>query len=67
MYTIFGSSDQETAQEQLKMIVSAGRRVIEDLKITNYRSDINKNWQVYIPTLTPVIGLFQKNKAKGGG
>ena len=67
MYTIFGSSDQETAQEQLKMIVSAGRRVFEDLKITNYRSDINKNWQVYIPTLTPVIELFQKNKAKGGG
>ena len=32
MYTIFGSSDQETAQEQLKMIVSAGRRVFEDLK-----------------------------------
>ena len=67
MYTIFGSSDQETAQEQLKMIVSAGRRVFEDLKITNYRSDINKNWQVYRPPLTPVIGLFQKNKAKGGG
>ena len=46
---ILGSSGQRTTQKQLKMIVSAGRKAFENLKLENYIFDVNKNYQVGIP------------------
>ena len=46
---ILGSSGQKITQKQLKMIVSPGRKVFENLKLQNYISDINKYCQVCIP------------------
>ena len=47
---ILGSFGQKTTQKQLKMMVSAGRKTFENLKLENYRQDINKNCQVCIPS-----------------
>ena len=44
---ILGSSGQKITQKQLKMIVSPGRKVFENLKLQNYISNINKYCQVY--------------------
>ena len=43
---ILESSGQKTTQKQLKMIVSDGRKTFENLKLENYRSDINKKVRV---------------------
>ena len=47
---ILGSFGQKTTQKQLKMMVSAGRKTFENLKLENYGQDINKNCQVCIPS-----------------
>ena len=43
---ILWSSGPKTTQKQIKMIVSARRKTFENLKLENYRSDINKKVRV---------------------
>ena len=43
---ILESSGQKTTQKQLKMIISAGRKTFENLKLENYRSNVNKKVRV---------------------
>ena len=44
-----GSSGQKTTQNQLKMIVSASRKIFENSKPEIYRSNINKKVRVEFP------------------
>ena len=47
---ILGSSGHKTTQIPLKMTaVSAGTETFENLKLNNYRSDINETCPVYVP------------------
>ena len=58
-------SGQKTTQKQIKMIVSAGRKVFENLKLENYISDINKNTK-YVYHLHTCHWIFpEKNKQVG--
>ena len=59
---ILGSSGQEITQKQPKMIVSAGRKTFENLKLENYISNINKNCQVWIPPEHLSFGYFRKKQ-----
>ena len=39
---------QKTAQEQPKIVLSAGMKTFEMSKLENYKSDINKTWPRYV-------------------
>ena len=39
---------QKTAQEQPKIVLSAGMKTFEMSKLENYKSDINKIWPRYV-------------------
>ena len=47
-YTL-GSFGQKNTPKLLEMIISAGRKASENLKLETYISNINKNCQVRIP------------------
>ena len=39
---------QKTAQEQPKIVLSAGMKIFEISKLENYKSDIHETWPSYI-------------------
>ena len=47
--TLLGRSDEKTTQKQPKMTVSAGTNTFENLKLKNYRSDIDESCPLRVP------------------
>ena len=58
---ILGGSGQKNTQKQLQIIISASRKTFENLKLENYRSNINKKVKVGFS------GVIKNNVEFSGG